>query len=92
VIMAQSHSHYSSIDSQNPVPAYATHTQPRERSDHKFVLNNRRNEPWAILTFQSSARSPNHIPTFIDDEPITGSLLLDLDKKEFITSVSISVG
>jgi hypothetical protein len=62
---------------------------PQERSAHTYVLKNRNNKPWATLTLQSSARSSQHMPTFMDDEPVEGSLLLSLGKKESITSVTI---
>lgn len=74
------------------IPAYSSNILRRERSEHTFVLNNRRNEPWATLKLKSSARSPDNMPTFVDDEPIEGSLLFSLDKKESITSVSVTVG
>jgi hypothetical protein len=62
------------------------------RTEHTFVLNDRKGKPWATLILNSSAQSPRKMPTFIDDEPVKGLVLLSLDRKESFTSVSISVG
>jgi len=72
-------------------PAITQISPPRDRCQHTYELMNGRNKPWAKLTLDSSARSSQQIPTFFEDEPIAGSVVLNLDKEDSITAVSISI-
>ncbi|KAJ8072273.1 hypothetical protein AAF712_007749 [Marasmius tenuissimus] len=51
----------------------------REPTEHVFQLMDGR-RPWAILTLRSSAKSTKCIPTFFEQEKITGTLEVDTEK------------
>jgi hypothetical protein len=75
----------------SPSPASFPEPRHRELYEHTHVLTDSKNKPWATLTLQSCNQSSQQMPIFVDDQPIEGSLSLDLDRKESITSVSIIV-
>lgn len=81
----------SATDQISPSPANFPETRPHERSEHSHVLTDSKGKPWATLILQSSARSPQHMPIFMEEDTVEGSLSLDLDKKGSITSVLIIV-
>lgn len=72
-------------------PAISHISAPRDRCQHSYELMNSKNRSWAKLTLDSSARSSQQIPTFFEDDPIAGSVVLNLDKEDSITAISISV-
>jgi hypothetical protein len=77
----------------SPGPSVSSAAVPhRQRSEHTYLLSDRKNKPWAILMVYSSGRQySQRMPTFVEGEPIEGSLTLDIDKKESITSVLVTV-
>jgi hypothetical protein len=66
-------------------------TTPPQKTNHVFELSNSKNRPWATLSVQSCARSTQQMPTFFEDEPIAGTVALNLEKEDSITAVTVSV-
>ena len=82
-------------------PAYTLHTGnqsndtvasgQRELVDHSYNLPTRKGVPWATLKIQSRATAISSLPLFIEGQPITGSIELNLLEETCMKSVSIAV-
>ena len=90
----------SSHEDYEELPAYSRrtrrhghreHREQPQRAHHVFELTGTRGRPWATLQLNSSARATAKIPTFFEDEPIVGSVDLDLDNQDPIQSVTVTV-
>jgi hypothetical protein len=79
----------SDSDALSPSPANAP--EPRPLAEHKFLLTDKKDKAWATLILKSRARSVDHMPTFLEGDPIEGSLLIDIGRKESIMSIQINV-
>lgn len=66
-------------------------SQSTPRTEHQYSLNTSKGVPWITLKLSSKAKSSAHLPAFFEDEPISGIVLLNLDKEESIKSISVSV-
>jgi hypothetical protein len=64
---------------------------PVAGTEHVYELTKGKNRPWATLSLRSCARSSQQMPTFFEDEPIAGTVALNLEKEDSITAISISV-
>jgi hypothetical protein len=60
------------------------------RTEHVFQFTNNKTKQ-ATLKLISSAKTPQNLPTYFENEPITGTLDLDLAKGDPILSVHITV-
>lgn len=77
------------------LPAYTRRSRPqtarRDTTEHVFDLRNKHNKPWATMTIMSSARGPEHLPTYLEGDRIKGSFKLDLDHPDAILSITVTV-
>ncbi|KAJ7067120.1 hypothetical protein C8F01DRAFT_1247521 [Mycena amicta] len=78
------------------LPAYTAHApRPRtagtvrEPTEHVFEIKDKKKKAWATLKLNSSARSATNLPTFLEGEPLQGSVTLDLSHSEKILGVTI---
>ncbi|KII85093.1 hypothetical protein PLICRDRAFT_45212 [Plicaturopsis crispa FD-325 SS-3] len=72
----------------------------REPAQHEFALKNGKNRQWATLKLFTStpattgtydARAGIQLPTFYEDEPISGTLEIEEDKLNHVDAINISV-
>jgi hypothetical protein len=73
------------------LPPYTPRHRPptRDPVEHVYQLGN--SKPWATLRLISRASSPKQLPIFYQNEPISGSLELNLEKGDAILSVTVAV-
>jgi hypothetical protein len=71
------------------LPDYNSASTSR-RSQHTYTID-RSGRPWLTWNVNSQAAKPADLPYFFGFTPITGSVVLDLNKPEYITSISIEV-
>jgi hypothetical protein len=68
---------YSSALPSPPSPTAAPPVRHRVPVKHSFHLTNGKGSPWVTLNVTSKARSPDQAPTFVEGDPIVGSVELD---------------
>lgn len=85
-------------DSDPELPAYArraTHPPTAvpevQRTEHHYDLSTGSGKPWATLTVLSRSPSPQQLPTFLEGDKIEGSVKLNLESGDHISSISMSV-
>lgn len=66
-------------------------SEKRHLVNHSYNLSTKKGLPWATLNIQSRSRTTSRIPFFIEGEPITGSIELNLLEEKSMKSVSIAV-
>jgi len=55
------------------------------------TLNTSKGKPWALLKVMSRVGKASEVPAFVEGEPITGTVELNLDKSDHIQAVTIEV-
>lgn len=64
----------------------------REPSEHVFQLRNAtNNKPWVTFKLKSDAMSSERKPVFFEEDPIRGSLEIDLSRNSSIHTISVQV-
>ena len=85
----------------NEPPPYISPTQdslthpvtPRVPTEHRFHLNeNNRNVNWVTLKLYSRAKSSTSLPVYFERENINGSLEINAEKGDSISSLTAKVG
>lgn len=64
---------------------------PREPTAHLFQLAGSSGKAWATLKVFSSAKSAKSLPTFYEKENINGSVELNMERGDTISTVNIRV-
>lgn len=78
------------------LPSYDEHQAPayvarHQHIEHTFPLKPNSCNAWATLKLNSAASSPWSEPLYTDGDSITGSLEIDLQKKEHMEQIDIRV-
>lgn len=68
-----------------------TPSPPAGWTQHVYSLTTSRDVAWVNVKLHSRARSPSHLPSFFEGEPISGTVEFDLQREDAIKAVSVSV-
>jgi hypothetical protein len=63
---------------------------PRQPTEHTYFLKEN-NRDWVTLKLHSGAKSSKSLPTYFENEPITGSLGISAQKGDSIHSITAKV-
>ncbi|KAJ7126755.1 hypothetical protein C8R44DRAFT_616735 [Mycena epipterygia] len=74
------------------LPLYSRRPSPvpprRVLTEHQYHLTSRGSKPpWATLKVLSRSPTPNHLPTYLEGDSITGAFTLNLERAETITEL-----
>jgi hypothetical protein len=69
----------------------STKQSPISLTERVYTLETSKKQPWAFLKVNCRPGSATSIPSFIQGEPITGTVELNLEKTEHIVAVTIAV-
>jgi hypothetical protein len=73
------------------LPAYSGPDRtPRALTQHAYHLQ-KDGRNWLTLNVTSRALRPTHVPAFIGETSVTGSVQLDLAKAEYLQAVDVVV-
>ncbi len=64
----------------------------RPDTEHISTLEDSSSRPWLSLIVKSRSPSPDMAPLVYEDQPISGTAILDFVKPQSIEEVSVSVG
>ncbi|KAJ7592896.1 hypothetical protein C8J56DRAFT_484812 [Mycena floridula] len=72
-------------------PAYSgARPTIRQTVEHIYQLT-KKTGAWATLRVSSSAQKPSHMPIYVENDPIQGTLFLDLDEEDHIMAIKVLV-
>ncbi|KAL4243374.1 hypothetical protein ABKN59_010865 [Abortiporus biennis] len=88
----------SSTALRNDLPAHSQgrplverNSASRRRTEHVYTLTTGTDKPWAILTVFSRARESSQLPSIFEDDELSGTFKLELEREDTIKSVNAIV-
>ena len=64
---------------------------PEGGVEHRYLLSDRSQKQWGVLTLASAAKSPRSTPIYYEGDAVRGTFEMEVDNADSIRSINILV-